>query len=112
MYLSTLINTVALFSTTGWAGYTLQDDYFGNGDFFSNFAFFDGADPTQGFVEYSGRIDSLISSLGSNAKMMVSTEQNTPNGRPSIRITSNKSYQSGLVVLELDHMPGGQCGTW
>ena len=35
----------------------------------------------------------------------------TPNGRPSVRLTSKKSYDSGLVILDLAHMPVG-CGTW
>lgn len=35
----------------------------------------------------------------------------TPQGRPSIRLTSKKSYNSGLVILDVEHMPVG-CGTW
>lgn len=35
-----------------------------------------------------------------------------PYGRQSIRLTSKKSYNSGLIILDLAHMPGGICGTW
>lgn len=35
----------------------------------------------------------------------------TPNGRPSVRISSNKTYNSGLFILDVKHMPFG-CGTW
>ena len=45
--------------------------------------------------------------------MRVDSTNNTPNGRPSVRITSNKVYQAGsLIILDADHMPGGICGTW
>jgi hypothetical protein len=33
-------------------------------------------------------------------------------GRASVRLTSKKSYNNGLVILDLAHMPGGICGTW
>lgn len=29
-----------------------------------------------------------------------------------MRITSNRSYNHGLFILDLAHMPGGICGTW
>ena len=33
-------------------------------------------------------------------------------GRNSLRLTSTASYNHGLIILDLAHMPGGQCGTW
>jgi hypothetical protein len=33
-------------------------------------------------------------------------------GRSSVRVTSVKSYNHGLIILDLAHMPGGVCGTW
>jgi Glycosyl hydrolases family 16 len=33
-------------------------------------------------------------------------------GRSSVRITSKKSYNHGLIILDVAHMPGGICGTW
>jgi hypothetical protein len=41
-----------------------------------------------------------------------STNVGTGSGRNSVRITSKKSYNHGLVILDLAHMPGGVCGTW
>lgn len=102
-------------STTGWAQYTLQDDYFANGDFFSKFEFFTGEDPTHGFVAYQDKSSSeqskLISASSNEAQMKVDTENQTPNGRPSVRITSNNKYNSGLIIMDASHMPTG-CGTW
>ena len=63
MYFSTLLTQLALMSTTGWAQYTLQDDYFANGDFFSKFEFFSGEDPTHGFVAYQDKSSSEQSNL-------------------------------------------------
>lgn len=34
------------------------------------------------------------------------------NGRQSVRISSNAAYNEGLVILDLEHFPGGICGTW
>lgn len=93
------------------AQYTLQTDYFAT-SFFDSFNFYSGVDPTNGFVSYTGRDDSLISSSGDNAQMRVSTEQSTPNGRPSIRIESKEAYDTGLIIIDVKHMPGGICGTW
>lgn len=59
--------------------YVLKKDYFQP-------AFFEGPDPTNGFVQYSGRDETLISSTSNSAQMRVSTKQSTPSGRPSIRI--------------------------
>ncbi|KAI6212118.1 Beta 1,3(4)-glucanase [Aphelenchoides besseyi] len=33
-------------------------------------------------------------------------------GRNSIRIVSKKSYNKGLFILDLEHLPAGQCGSW
>jgi hypothetical protein len=33
-------------------------------------------------------------------------------GRASVRVASKKTYNHGLIILDLVHMPGGICGTW
>ena len=33
-------------------------------------------------------------------------------GRPAVRLESTKTYDSGLVIIDVEHMPGGICGTW
>ena len=113
MHFSTVATFLAL-GTTGWAAYTLEDDYFSGGDFFSQFSFWtpdNGPDPTKGFVKYDQH-KNLLESSANNAKMWVSNATSAPDGRESIRITSNKSYQSGLVILDVESMPGGVCGSW
>ncbi|KAK5721039.1 hypothetical protein LTR15_007003 [Elasticomyces elasticus] len=108
---------LALFVGLSVAGYTLEDDYTAGGDFFDMFSFFTDADPTHGYVNYvdqstatqNGYIDT------SSDKIYIGTDAvnvTDSAGRNSVRLTSNKSYSSGLVILDLDHMPGGICGTW
>jgi hypothetical protein len=33
-------------------------------------------------------------------------------GRSSVRLESTNTYTHGLVILDLNHMPGSVCGTW
>lgn len=33
-------------------------------------------------------------------------------GRPSVRITTQDSFQHGLFIADVKHMPGGTCGVW
>ncbi|KAK1067571.1 hypothetical protein LTR74_006241 [Friedmanniomyces endolithicus] len=115
MSFTTFITCFLAMGTTGWAQYVLEDDYLAGGNFFDQFSFWDSADPTDGFVEYQGQSaassQKLINSSASNVEMRVNSTNNAPSGRASVRITSNKSYQSGLFILDADHMPTG-CGTW
>jgi hypothetical protein len=110
----TLVFWLAM-AATGLAGYVLEDDYMQAG-FFDQFSFWDSSDPTHGFVDYKGYQDSLdaklISNISSSVYMGVDSTNVTPNGRPSVRISSNKVYNQALVVLDVAHMPGGICGTW
>ncbi|KAN0088379.1 glycoside hydrolase family 16 protein [Tylopilus felleus] len=78
--------------------YELEDMYQGN-DFFSDWSFFTGPDPTNG--------------NGNAFVMAVDSTSNVPAGgnRNSVRITSNKQYNGGLFILDVAAMPVG-CGTW
>ncbi|EDU50880.1 1,3(4)-beta-glucanase [Pyrenophora tritici-repentis Pt-1C-BFP] len=96
------------------AGYVLQDDYMT--DFYGGFNFFTGPDPTSGFVKYvdqaTAKQTNLINSSSTKAVSWgVDHTNQTPNGRPSIRMESKKRYDSGLIVIDVAHMPFG-CGTW
>lgn len=76
-----------------------------------------GSDPTHGYVTFvdqpTATSDSLINSSNNQVYIGVdSTNVASGTGRKSIRITSNKSYNHGLFILDLAHMPGGICGTW
>ncbi|KAK3117398.1 hypothetical protein LTR53_001312 [Teratosphaeriaceae sp. CCFEE 6253] len=123
MSFTTFITCFLAASTTGWAQYVLEDDFLAGGNFFEQFSFWDssdkkyGPDPTHGYVNYvnqdvakqNGYITTSSDQIyiGTDAVNVTGSA-----GRNSVRITSNKSYSSGLVILDLDHMPGGMCGTW
>ncbi|MCJ1454169.1 hypothetical protein MMC28_004520 [Mycoblastus sanguinarius] len=102
------------------AGYMLTDDYSGD-NFFGNFSAFTGTDPTSGFVQYADYatatqqklIGSIQNSNGaSSAFMGVDYTSQSPQGRASVRISSTKSFNKGLFILDASHMPGGICGVW
>ncbi|RXW17418.1 hypothetical protein EST38_g8441 [Candolleomyces aberdarensis] len=84
--------------------------------FFQGWDFFTSADPTHGLVDYideaSGRRDGIleINSAG-NAVMRVETTPTVPGNRKSIRITTQATFNGGLVIMDAVHMPHG-CGTW
>ena len=98
------------------AGYVLEDDYTPS-NFFNMFSFWTSGDPTHGFVDYvseaTAQSSGLISTTSNGIYMGVDHTNMAPNGRASVRLTSNKAYNAGsLVILDLQHMPGGICGTW
>ena len=112
----TLFTSLLLMSSGSWARYLLEDDYM-LGDFFDRFSFWTAADPTHGFVIYQSEDESRSHGLigrgaGGGASFGVDSMSKTPQGRPSVRLTSKKSYQFGLFILDVLHMPGGICGTW
>lgn len=115
MHFSTLLILSATLAKDALAGYVLQDDYMEAG-FFDQFDFWHAEDPTHGFVQYQDQSSAesmgLISSTSGNIKMSVDSTNQTPNGRPSVRIESKKSYNYGLIVADIEHMPGGICGAW
>ncbi|KIM65978.1 glycoside hydrolase family 16 protein, partial [Scleroderma citrinum Foug A] len=97
--------------------YNIQDFYQGN-DFFDQWSFYTGSDPTGGNVVYQSMQDAksqglaVVSSNNSIILAVDSTSAIPPGGnRPSVRITSNKSYNSGLFILDAAMMPVG-CATW
>ena len=55
----------------------------------------------------------LVQQRGSSVYLGVDSQTMSPaNGRMSVRLESKASYDQGLIVLDLAHMPGTQCGTW
>ena len=98
------------------AQYILQDDY-STTSFANMFDFYTGADPTAGYVTYVDQSTAETTGLFStnNGSIYIgvdSTNVASGSGRNSVRLTSTASYNHGLIVLDLAHMPGGQCGTW
>ncbi|TVY62767.1 putative endo-1,3(4)-beta-glucanase, partial [Lachnellula suecica] len=88
--------------------------------FFEGFDFYTGSDPTHGFVNFLGGPQAEIKGLagpGPNGASYMGVDHTTTlstsgPGRNSVRITSKKSWTHGLFIADIEHMPGGICGTW
>jgi len=85
--------------------------------FFDQFNFFNGADPTHGFVQYvdkataqSGGLINVTSS--GQIYIGVDNQNKAPSGRQSVRIESKNTIKNNLMILDLAHMPGSICGSW
>lgn len=100
--------------------YSLVDTYAGE-SFFNDFDYFTGYDPTFGHVHYVPQPQAeqlnLTYASPDSAILRVDTsvgpndEPNASTGRFSVRITSQKTYDSGLFIFDVLHSPFG-CGTW
>ncbi|KAK2608952.1 hypothetical protein QQS21_002528 [Conoideocrella luteorostrata] len=99
--------------------YALATSYAGEA-LLSGFNWFDGADPTHGFVSYQSRPNAEAKGLYSvDEKTGVvrlgvdSTNTYSLNeGRPSIRLESKEAFNHGLFIADFLHMPPSQCGLW
>ncbi|KAJ9602158.1 hypothetical protein H2200_013278 [Cladophialophora chaetospira] len=112
---SSLIN-LSFLAVAASASYVLEDDY-SSDTFADQFTFFTDADPTNGYVNYLSYDQATAASLykidnGAVYMGVDSTNVATGRGRDSIRISTKKVYNHGLVILDLAHMPAGACGTW
>ncbi|KAJ4344912.1 hypothetical protein N0V95_006112 [Ascochyta clinopodiicola] len=90
----TLLLAAAFFDLS-IAGYALEDDYMT--DFYGGFDFFTAADPTNGFVKYvdeaTARQTNLINtSTTVPVEWGVDSTNETPEGRPSLRLVSKKNF--------------------
>jgi len=96
--------------------YSLEDWYQGS-NFFSQWSFFEGGDPTNGNVNYVSQQQAQDEGLayvdGNAIVLAVDSTSSVPAGgnRNSVRITSNKAYSSGLFIIDAAKMPVG-CGVW
>jgi len=85
-------------------------------NFFDGFNFFTSDDPTHGYVNYVSRDVAHNKGLinTNNNKVYIGadhTNKASGRGRDAVRIVSNKNFNKGIFVFDLDHMPQG-CGTW
>jgi len=99
-------------STSPWK---LIDSHSGS-NFFDGWNFFTGADPTNGNVNYVDESTAQSAGLlevnsAGNAVMRVETTPTVSGNRQSIRITTQTSFNGGLVIMDSVHMPTG-CGVW
>ncbi|KAI0315874.1 endo-beta-glucanase [Amylostereum chailletii] len=99
------------------AKYTLSDNYQGS-SFLNEWDFEAIADPTHGYVNYvsksTAQSKGLVSVSGSNFTLRAddtSVPSSSASGRDSVRIQSQKSYNTHVTVINIAHMPKG-CGTW
>ncbi|TQS37549.1 hypothetical protein Golomagni_01971 [Golovinomyces magnicellulatus] len=123
MFILSLISLWAfLFAHKVTTSYVLSpDDVYQGNTFFDKFDFFTEIDPNLGFVQYEDRntaSNSKLINVNDAQQVYIGVDyQNTYNvnearGRPSIRLETKKTYQYGLFVFDLSHMPANTCGKW
>ena len=54
----------------------------------------------------------MISTTDTTAYMGVDYWNPAPNGRASVRVSTQTAYNYGVFILDLEHMPDNVCGTW
>jgi hypothetical protein len=83
--------------------------------FWDNWDFFTDPDPTHGYVDYVDKAACTAAGIinASATQVYMSTDtakvQTTP--RKSVRLTSKASFNGGLFILDVVHLPSG-CATW
>jgi len=97
--------------------YNLQVKWSGT-TFFNGWDFYTGRDPTGGEVDYvSQQVAQQRGFISTNTSMVyigcdyASTVNGSSRGRGSVRIQSHQTFNAGLFIIDLEHMPAG-CGTW
>jgi len=97
--------------------YVLETNYQGN-SFFNGWNFFTAGDPTHGTVDYVSQSEAqqkgYIGMRGEATYIgcdMTSVLGTKVRGRQSVRIGTNKTWNKGLFIMDLTHMPTG-CATW
>ncbi|WZH49911.1 concanavalin A-like lectin/glucanase domain-containing protein [Fusarium acuminatum] len=121
-------------SCAGTRKFSLKTSYdasnFFDGFNFRDAAYYDtidpsyGGDPTHGSVNYLSKSKALSSGLAkttngqvyigvdsvNKAKLLGKTK--TRHGRDSVRLESKSTFNSGLLIADIEHMPGTACGVW
>ncbi|KAJ7510180.1 glycoside hydrolase family 16 protein [Mycena galericulata] len=103
---------------TGNKTWTQVDMYQGQ-SFLNQWTFdtFPGGDPTHGYVNYLNQTDALSKNLTSVTGNVLTlavddfTTLNAGENRDSVRISSQKTYNSGLFIADFAAMPAS-CGAW
>jgi len=96
----------------------IQEDVYEGQKFFDTWDFFDAADPTNGAVNYVNASTAFSQNLArvtadNHVIMQMDNSSWLPDGgkRDSVRIASQKRYDSGLFILDLNRAPWG-CSVW
>jgi len=95
--------------------YTLNNTFSGT-DFFDNFDYFTGYDPTAGFVHYmlADQAEPYNLTYASSTRAVVrvdNTQDDQTTGRYSVRLTSKSAWDTGLFLFDIYHTPYG-CTLW
>eukprot|EP00727_Mastigamoeba_balamuthi_P001258 m51a1_g11129 putative endo- -beta-glucanase (465) ;mRNA; r:147544-149090 len=106
---------VAAIAAVASGRYVLKETWKGP-SFWDHFDFANAPDPTHGYVYYTTRQEaSSWGLIGNNGDRSIikadSWSVAKGSGRGAVRIESKSSYNTGLFVLDLNHMPTG-CATW
>jgi len=108
----------------GLGDYVLTHDY-NSTNLLEEFRFMTAADypgtgdPTKGFVNYvdaaTASSQGLTKILGGKLFLGVDNKtvlETSMQGRSSLRLESKRTWSSGLLVADVAHMPGSECGVW
>jgi len=98
--------------------FKLEDMYQGQ-DFLNEWDFFTGPDPTHGLVDYQskqGAVDNGLAFVQDDGTTVLAVDDKTVLGpgqsnRKSVRISTKKTYNSGLFIADFWAMPHG-CSVW
>jgi len=109
---TTMLVAAAALSVRG--AYQHSDTLGGPGrDFFSEFTYYTGGDQTHGYVNFQGQGTSLTQQDSSGVSYIrADTTQNSGGPRKAIKLYSKKKWNKGLFILDVNHIPGGVCGSW
>ena len=84
-----------------------------------SFDFWDTKDPTDGFVHFLDANEAQTRNMRAydqrtkQVYMGVDTSTVNPSGgRASLRLQTKESFNGGLFILDLEHMPSQACGSW
>lgn len=87
--------------------------------FFDEFNQFDTSDSRHGFVQYvdgptahSQKLVDTTTTGNSSIYIGVDHVNKAPHGRTSVRVSTQRTYNQGLFIADIAHMPGGICGVW
>jgi hypothetical protein len=116
-FITVLVTLISLTAAGDAPHYTLTDDL-SYKNFFDNFNFYDGPDPTKGFVKYQSQEyaikQDLVGYLEDIQSVFMGVDYTTKDtaGRASVRLESKKSFNHGLMIADIRHMPSSECGSW
>ncbi|RGP80043.1 mixed-linked glucanase precursor mlg1 [Fusarium longipes] len=130
----TLVATGQAASCASARKFTLKTTYDAS-NFFDKFHFRDAAyynsidpayegDPTHGSVNYLNMREAQSSGIisASNTQVYIGVDSRnkakligsskTKHGRDSVRLESKETFDSGILIADIEHMPGTACGVW